>query len=349
MAPEIGSTASGLPLRRRNMKKQVSRNKRQGRRETMLPMRELGRSGIKIPPVVLGGNVFGWTADTAASFRVLDAALERGLKAIDTADVYSRWLPGHTGGESEAIIGVWLKERQNRDKVIIATKVGLDMGNGKEGLSRARIFQAVDESLIRLQTDYIDLYQAHRDKPATKLEETLGAFNDLIKAGKIRAIGASNYTAKRLAEALSVSKAHGLARFESLQPLYNLMERKEYEGALQDLCVAEGIGVINYYALAAGFLTGKYRKLEDAAGARGGTVRAYCNETGWDVLAALDKHAARLGGTPAQLALAWVLAQPGIAAPIASATKVEQLDDLVKAATLKLDAAALADLDVASA
>jgi aryl-alcohol dehydrogenase-like predicted oxidoreductase len=192
----------------------------------MLPMRELGRSGIKIPPVMLGGNVFGWTADTAASFRILDAALERGLNAIDTADVYSRWLPGHTGGESEAIIGVWLKERQNRDKVIIATKVGLDMGNGKAGLSRARIFQAVDESLIRLQTDYIDLYQAHRDNPATPLEETLRAFDDLIKAGKVRAIGASNYTADRLAEALAVSKAHGLARFESLQPLYNLMERK---------------------------------------------------------------------------------------------------------------------------
>jgi aryl-alcohol dehydrogenase-like predicted oxidoreductase len=315
----------------------------------MLPLRELGRSGIKIPPVMLGGNVFGWTADTATSFRVLDTAVERGLFAIDTADVYSRWLPGHSGGESEAIIGVWLKERKNRSKVVIATKVGLDMGYGKEGLSRARIMQAVDESLLRLQTDYIDLYQSHRDKPETPLAETLGAFDDLIKAGKVRAIGASNYTAPRLAEALAVSKANGLARYETLQPLYNLVERREYEGALQDLCVAEGIGVINYYALAAGFLSGKYRKAEDAAGPRGGTVAAYCNAKGFGVLAALDKHVARLGGTVAQMALAWVMTRPGIAAPIASATKVEQLDDLVAAATLRLDAEALADLEAASA
>ena len=315
----------------------------------MLPLRELGRSGSDIPPVILGGNVFGWTADTATSFRVLDAALERGLNAIDTADAYSRWLPGHAGGESEAILGVWMKERQNRDKLIIATKVGLDMGAGKEGLSRQRIFQAVDESLIRLQTDYIDLYQAHRDKPATPLEETLGAFTDLIKAGKVRAIGASNYTAPRMAEADSISKANGLARFESLQPLYNLMERTEYEGPLQDFCVARNVGVINYYALAAGFLTGKYRSVQNSSGPRGGTVRKYCNEKGWAVLAALDKHAARLGGTPAQLAIAWVLTRPGIAAPIASVTKVEQLDDLVRAAMLKLDAAALTDLEAASA
>jgi aryl-alcohol dehydrogenase-like predicted oxidoreductase len=315
----------------------------------MLPLRELGRSGVKIPPVMLGGNVFGWTADVLTSFKVLDAAVERGLTAIDTADVYSRWLPGHAGGESEAVIGVWLKERKNRDKVVIATKVGLDMGNGKEGLSRKHIMQSVDESLIRLQTDYIDLYQAHRDKPGTPLEETLGAFGDLIKAGKVRAIGASNYTAPRLAEALAISAANGLPRFESLQPLYNLMERKEYEGALQDLCVAEGVGVINYYALAAGFLTGKYRSGADAAGARGGTVRAYCNDKGFGVLAALDKSAARLGGTPAQVALAWLLTRPAIAAPIASATKVEQLDDLVAAASLKLDAEALADLETSSA
>lgn len=315
----------------------------------MLPLRDLGRSGIQIPPVMLGGNVFGWTADTAVSFRVLDAALERGLNAIDTADVYSRWLPGHAGGESEAIIGVWLKERKNRDKVIIATKVGLEMGPGKEGLSRAWIFQAVDESLIRLQTDYIDLYQAHRDKPETPLEETLGAFTDLVKAGKVRAIGASNYTAARMAEAAQVSRANGLARYETLQPLYNLMERKEYEGALQDFCVAEGVGVINYYALAAGFLSGKYRSAADVQGARGRTVQAYCNERGWGVLAALDRAAARLGATPAQVALAWVLTRPGIAAPIASATRVEQLADLVKAATLKLDAEALADLEAASA
>nr|WP_297489459.1 aldo/keto reductase [Acidocella sp.] len=314
-----------------------------------MPSRRLGRSGIQIPPVMLGGNVFGWTADTATSFRVLDAALERGLNAIDTADAYSRWLPGHNGGESEAIIGVWLKERKNRDKLIIATKVGLMMRPGQEGLTRARIFEAVNESLIRLQTDYIDLYQAHRDRPETPLAETLGAFDDLIKAGKVRAIGASNYTAPRLAEALDVSKKNGLARFETLQPLYNLMERREYEGALQDLCVAEEIGVINYYALAAGFLSGKYRKPEDAQGARGGTVKAYCNPKGFGVLAALDRAAARFSATPAQVALAWVLTRPGIAAPIASATKLAQLDDLVAAATLKLDAEALADLESASA
>ena len=315
----------------------------------MLPIRELGRSGIKIPPVMLGANVFGWTADTATSFRVLDAALERGLNAIDTADAYSRWLPGHHGGESEAIIGVWLKERKNRDKLVIATKVGLEMRPGQAGLSRKRIFEAVNESLIRLQTDYIDLYQAHRDMPETPLAETLGAFDELIKAGKVRAIGASNYTAPRLAEALNVSKENGLARFETLQPLYNLVERGEYEGALQNLCVAEGIGVINFYALAAGFLTGKYRKPEDATGARGGTVKKYCNEKGFGVLAALDRAAARFSATPAQVALAWLLTRPGIAAPIASATKVEQLADLVAAATLKLDAEALADLEAASA
>lgn len=315
----------------------------------MLPLRELGRSGIKIPAVMLGGNVFGWTVDEAASFAILDAAVERGLTAIDTADVYSRWLPGHVGGESETIIGNWLHTRGNRSKIVIATKVGLDMGPGKAGLSRARIFQAVEESLTRLRTDYIDLYQSHRDRPETPLEETLGAFDDLIKAGKVRAIGASNYTAPRLAAALAVSKANGLARFESLQPLYNLVERGEYEGALQDVCVAEGVGVIPYYALAAGFLSGKYRRVEDAAGERGGTVRKYCNEKGFGVLAALDRAGARLGATPAQVALAWMLTRPGIAAPIASATKIAQLDDLVKAATLQLDAAALTDLETASA
>lgn len=315
----------------------------------MLPLKELGRSGIQIPAVMLGGNVFGWTVDETEAFRILDAAVERGLTAIDTADVYSRWLPGHVGGESETIIGNWLQARGNRSKMIIATKVGLEMKPGQIGLSRARIFEAVEESLTRLRTDYIDLYQSHRDSPATPLEETLGAFDELIKAGKVRAIGASNYTAPRLAEALAVSKANGLARFETLQPLYNLVERGEYEGPLQDVCVAEGVGVIPYYALAAGFLTGKYRRVEDAAGERGGTVRKYCNEKGFAVLAALDRAAARFGATPAQVALAWMLTRPGIAAPIASATKIAQLDDLVAAATLTLDPASLTDLETASA
>ena len=314
----------------------------------MLSLRELGRSGIKIPPLMLGGNVFGWTADEATSWRLLDAALEHGLFAIDTADMYSTWVPGHVGGESETIIGAWAAARGKRSKIVIATKVGLPMGPGQEGLSRARIFAAVDESLRRLQTDYIDLYQAHRDDPDTPLEETLGAFDDLIKAGKVRAIGASNYAAPRFAQALALSKANGLARYETLQPLYNLMERRGYEGALQEICVAEGIGVIPYYALAAGFLTGKYRRLEDAAGPRGGSVRPYCNEAGWRVLTALDRQAARLHATPAQLALAWVMTRPGIAAPIASASRLEQLDDLVAAATLKMDDEALADLDSAS-
>jgi aryl-alcohol dehydrogenase-like predicted oxidoreductase len=315
----------------------------------MLPLKELGRSGIRIPAVMLGGNVFGWTVDEAESFRILDAAVGRGLIAIDTADVYSRWLPGHVGGESETIIGNWIHARGNRDRVVIATKVGLEMKPGQIGLSRARIFEAVEESLTRLRTDYIDLYQSHRDSPDTPLEETLGAFDELIKAGKVRAIGASNYTGPRLAAALAVSAANGLARFETLQPLYNLVERGEYEGEMQDVCVAEGIGVIPYYALAAGFLSGKYRRVEDAAGARGGTVRKYCNEKGFGVLAALDRAGARLDATPAQVALAWMLTRPGIAAPIASATKLAQLDDLVKAATLKLDAEARADLEQASA
>lgn len=315
----------------------------------MLPSRELGRSGIKVPAVMLGGNVFGWTVDESASFRLLDAALERGLFAIDTADAYSKWLPGHVGGESESIIGAWLKARGNRSRVMIATKLGLSMGPGKEGLSKAYITTAVEASLHRLGTDYIDLYQAHRDRPETPLEETLGAFDALIKAGKVRAIGASNYTAPRFAQALAVSKANGLARFETLQPLYNLVERGEYEGALQDICVAENIGVINYYALAAGFLTGKYRSEADAAGARGGSVRGYCNEKGFGVLAALDRAAARFDATPAQVALAWVMTRPAIAAPIASATKLTQLDDLAAAAVLRLDDEALADLEKASA
>ena len=311
--------------------------------------RKLGFAGPEVPLICLGGNVYGWTLPEAEAFRQLDAALDAGLNFVDTADVYSRWVPGNKGGESETIIGNWIKARGNRDRLIIATKLGHNMGPGKEGLSATYIPQAVEASLARLQTDYIDLYQAHRDKPKTPLEETLGAFDRLIKAGKVRAIGASNHTAARFAEALAVSKANGLARYETLQPQYNLVERTVYEGGLQDLCVAEGVGVINYYALAAGFLTGKYRSVEDAAGPRGSSVRGYCNEKGFGVLAALDRAVARLGGTPAQVALAWVMTRPGIAAPIASATKVEQLDDLVAAVTLRLDAEAVADLDAASA
>jgi aryl-alcohol dehydrogenase-like predicted oxidoreductase len=311
--------------------------------------KELGKSGIMLPPVMFGGNVFGWTADVAMSFKLLDALMEAGLNAIDTADVYSRWLPGHTGGESEAIIGTWLKERRNRDTVIIATKVGMDLGPGKSGLSKAWIKSAVEASLIRLQTDYIDLYQAHKDDEATSLEETLSAFADLIKEGKVRAIGASNYTTHRLKEALETSAKLGLPRYESLQPHYNLVERATFEDELGPLCLEENIGVINYYALAAGFLTGKYRSEADFANkARGGAVKKYLNPKGLGVLAALDEQAARLQASPAQLALAWLIARPEVTAPIASATNLAQLDELVKASVLKLDAQAIAALDKAS-
>jgi aryl-alcohol dehydrogenase-like predicted oxidoreductase len=312
--------------------------------------RQLGHSSLHLPPIMFGGNVFGWTADAATSFKLLDALADTGLNAIDTADVYSRWVPGHTGGESEAIIGVWLKQRGGRDKIIIATKVGMDLGPGKNGLSKARITAAVDASLIRLQTDYIDLYQAHRDDAETPLEETLTAFSDLIKAGKIRAIGASNYTAARLKESLEISKSHNLPRYESLQPHYNLVERKIFEDDLEPLCLAENIGVINYYALASGFLTGKYRKDADApASRRGAAAQKYLNEPGLKILAALDTQSARLHATPAQLALAWLIARPSITAPIASATSVTQLQDIFSAATLTLDKEAITALDAASA
>ncbi len=310
----------------------------------------LGYSDLTLPPIVFGGNVFGWTADPVTSFKLLDAALEAGLNAMDTADVYSRWLPGHAGGESEAIIGVWLKNRGGRDKVIVASKCGLDMGPVKgKGLSKAHILAAVEDSLVRLQTDYIDLYQAHSDDETTPLEDTLEAFASLVKQGKVRSIGASNYTAARLAQALEISKKLGLPRFESLQPLYNLVERTEFEGELEQLCLSEHVGVINYYSLAAGFLTGKYRADSNLANAaRAGSVKKYFTSQGFSVVDALTTQAERLRATPAQVALAWQIARPSITAPIASATSLEQLDGLVKAAQLKLDAEAIEALDVAS-
>jgi aryl-alcohol dehydrogenase-like predicted oxidoreductase len=313
--------------------------------------RELGRSGIRVPPLVFGGNVFGWTADEATSFRLLDALLEAGLNAIDTADAYSAWAPGHQGGESETVIGNWLRARGGRDKVVIATKVGLEMGSGSKGLSRAWITQAVEDSLKRLQTDYIDLYQAHRDDEGVPLEETLGAFAGLIEQGKVRAIGASNYTAPRLREALRTSERLDLPRYEALQPHYNLLERAAFEGELEALCRAEGLGVITYFALASGFLTGKYRSEADLAKSQRGerSVKKYLDARGFRVLAALDKVAARHGATPAQVAIAWLIARPGVTAPIASATNLEQLADLVKAAQLKLDRQDTETLDTASA
>jgi len=317
-----------------------------------MEMRALGRSGIKVSPVCLGGNVFGWTADERTSFAILDAWVEAGFNFVDTADVYSKWAPGHAGGESETVIGRWLKQGGGRrEKVVIATKVGFEMGEGKGGLSAKWIRQAVEDSLRRLQVDCIDLYQAHVDDGKTPLEETLEAFAQLIKAGKVRAIGASNYSAARLAQALETSKRLGLPRYESLQPLYNLYDRAVFERELQPLCVKEEVGVINFYALAAGFLSGKYRKPQDAAqSARGAnTVKKYLNERGLKILAALDEAAQRVGSTPARVAIAWVMARPAITAPIASATSLAQLDELVQASRLVLDAETRALLDRASA
>jgi aryl-alcohol dehydrogenase-like predicted oxidoreductase len=312
--------------------------------------RQLGASGLSVSPICLGGNVFGWTADERTSFSILDAWLDAGFNFIDTADVYSRWAPGHSGGESETVIGKWLKQGGRRDKVVIATKVGFDMGEGRSGLSAKWIAQSIEDSLRRLNVEQIDLYQAHKDDEATPLEETLEAFAKLVEAGKVRAIGASNYTAARLLEALQVSKRLGVPRFESLQPLYNLYDRAVFEKDLQPLCVKEDIGVISFYAIAAGFLTGKYRTPEDAAkSARGAnTVKKYLNDRGLKILAALDEASKLTGAPAARIAIAWVMAQPGITAPIASASNLEQLQEITQAAQLKLDAEILSLLGRAS-
>ena len=312
--------------------------------------RKLGGSGIEIPPLMFGGNVFGCTADEATSFRLLDALIAAGFNAIDTADVYSVWARGHQGGESETVIGNWLKRRGKRDDVIIATKVGAQMGSGDKGLSRAWIMQEVDASLKRLRIDTIDLYQAHRDDPDTPQEESAQAFADLVKQGKVRALGASNFSAARLKSALDVSRKLGLPRYESLQPHYNLVERPVYEAELEPLCKDAGLGVINYYALGAGFLTGKYRSAADLSKSpRGGGVKKYLNDHGFRVLKALDDVSGRHNATPAQVALAWLIARPSVTAPIASATSLEQLLDILKAVELKLDAQDIETLNAASA
>jgi aryl-alcohol dehydrogenase-like predicted oxidoreductase len=313
--------------------------------------RPLGRSALQVSPLCFGGNVFGWTADERTSFSLLDAWVDAGFNFIDTADVYSRWAPGHTGGESETVIGRWLRQGGRRDQVVIATKVGMDMGEGRIGLKPDRIRAAVEESLRRLQVDCIDLYQAHRDDETTPLEATLEAFARLIEQGKVRAIGASNYTAPRLAQALQVSASQGLPRYESLQPLYNLYDREEFEAALQPLCQREQVAVMNYYTLAAGFLTGKYRTQEDAAKSPRGAnvVKKYLNDRGLRILAALDQAAQDTGATRGQVATAWLLAQPGVTSPIASATSVAQLQELVKGAQLRLPPEALKRLQEASA
>ena len=313
-------------------------------------MRELGRSGLRVAPLALGGNVFGWTADEAASFRLLDAFVDAGFNLVDTADLYSVWVPGHVGGESETLIGRWLKASGKRSRIVLATKVGMKLGEGRTGLSRRWIRLAVEDSLRRLQTDCIDLYQAHQDDPDTPLEETLGAFAELMAEGKVRAIGASNYSAERLAQALRTSQQLGLPRYETLQPLYNLVEREPYEAALEGLCREQGLGVINYYGLAKGFLAGKYRSEADLGrSVRGAGVKGYLNARGLGVLAALDAVAARRGATVAQVALAWQIARPGITAPIASATSLAQWQELAPAAALMLEPADIAQLDTASA
>jgi aryl-alcohol dehydrogenase-like predicted oxidoreductase len=316
-----------------------------------MQLRSLGRSGLQVSPLAFGGNVFGWTVDEPLSFRLLDAWLDAGFNFVDTADVYSSWVPGHSGGESETIIGKWLRQTGKRNRVVLATKVGKPMGEGRKGLSPAYIRDAVDASLKRLKTDHIDLYQSHDDDAETPLADTLGAFAELIKAGKVRAIGASNYSAPRLAEALDVAEREGLPRYESLQPLYNLYDRAVFEDALEPLCLERGVGVINFYALAAGFLTGKYRSEADAAkSARGAnTTKKYLNPRGLRILAALDAAAKAHGATPGQVAIAWQIARPSITAPIASATSQKQLDELVAAASLALDAETIAALDTASA
>jgi aryl-alcohol dehydrogenase-like predicted oxidoreductase len=311
--------------------------------------REIGSSGIKIRPFAFGGNVFGWTIDEQQSFKILDGFVDAGFDFIDTADVYSRWVPGHKGGESETIIGNWLKKSGKRDKVIIATKVGKPM-EGKQGLSRKYITQAVEASLKRLQTDYIDLYQSHDDDKDIPLLETLETFTELIKQGKVRAIGASNYEGSRLKQARQVSKDNGLAAYECLQPEYNLYQREQYEKDLEPICRENNIGVISYYSLASGFLTGKYRSENDLSqSSRGQGVKDYLNPRGYRILEALDKVAAEYNVTPATIALAWIIARPGITAPIASATSIKQLNELTVATSLNLNSDAIDLLNTASA
>ncbi len=316
---------------------------------SLVNKRKLGNTGLQIAPLVFGGNVFGWTVDESTSFSLLDAFVAAGFNCIDTADVYSNFVPGHKGGESETIIGRWLRARGQRDDIVLATKVGNSMGPGLRGLSNRYIAHAVEESLARLQTDYIDLYQAHRDDPNTSLEETLEAFDALIKSGKVRAIGASNYTGARLAQALHAGE-HRPPRFQTLQPLYNLYDRADYETDLEPVCVANGLGVIPYFSLASGFLTGKYRSKQDLGiSRRGSFVESKLDARGLKILAALDQVSAELHATPTRVALAWLLARPSITAPIASATSLSQLEELLASTRLELGADAIGRLNRASA
>jgi aryl-alcohol dehydrogenase-like predicted oxidoreductase len=311
--------------------------------------RQLGQSSLHVYPITFGGNVFGWTANEKTSFDLLDRFVGGGFNFIDTADVYSRWHPGNSGGESEVILGNWLAARGGRERIVLATKLGMDMGDGKKGLSKKYMVQAVDDSLRCLKTDYIDLYQSHRDDPETPIEETLGAYADLIKAGKVREIGASNYSADRMAEALRISAAQGLPRYQSLQPQYSLVERADFEGPLEELCLREKVGVIGYYSLASGFLTGKYRSKADMDGrTRGPRVAKYLTDYGFGVVDALVDVAKRHNAKPGQVAIAWLIARPSVTAPIASATSIAQLEELMASAAINLDAASIAQIDAAS-
>jgi aryl-alcohol dehydrogenase-like predicted oxidoreductase len=315
-----------------------------------MEQRRLGRTGLTIAPLVFGGNVFGWTADKKTSFDLLDRFVDAGFNAIDTADAYSRWVPGHEGGESETIIGEWLKSRNARDKVVVITKVGSDMGQGKKDLSAAHIAKAVEASLKRLQIEAIDLYLSHWPDLDTPYEETLGAYQQLLKAGKVKSIGCSNLNADQLRKAIDVAETKDLPRYNVLQPGYNLYDREEFDGKLRDLCISENIGVITYFGLARGFLSGKYRSESDLGQSpRGEGVKAYLNPRGHRILAALDAVSARHDAKPAEVALAWLIDRKGVTAPIASATSLKQLDSLIKAASLELDKEDIAALNTASA
>lgn len=312
--------------------------------------RQLGNSSLYVAPLAFGGNVFGWTVDESTAFQLLDSFAGSGFNLIDTANSYSRWVPGNKGGESETIIGNWMKQRSNRDRIMIATKVGSDIGQGHRDISAKHILAAVEDSLRRLQTDYIDLYQTHWDVESTPVEETLEAHARLVKDGKVRCIGASNFSAERLKSSLEASARYGYPRYESLQPPYNLYDREEFEKDLEKLCEEEHLGVISYYSLASGFLTGKYRTESDLKrSARGKGVSNYMNEKGFRILAALDDISREYATSPATVALAWIMARPSVTAPIASATNLTQLEALVRSADLKLSRDAITRLDKASA
>lgn len=312
--------------------------------------RQLGNSDLQVYPIAFGGNVFGWTTDEARSFEILDGFADADFNLIDTADVYSAWAPGNRGGESETIIGNWMQQRKNREKVIIATKVGAGMGPGKKGLSKKYIIQAAEDSLKRLQTDYIDLYQSHYDDLDTPIEETLEAYDELIRSGKVRWIGASNMSPERLVRSLELAKKLNLPKYQTLQPEYNLYQREGYENNYEQIVLDNQLGVISYYSLASGFLTGKYRSEEDLdKSQRGGAVKGFMNERGSRILKALDEVSEQYSANQASVALAWLIARPSATAPIASVTSLGQLNDLVRAAELKLNTEDIAILDDASA